>query len=240
MEDFPDNRDTLPVFVNDVPYMVGGRALARLVFRVDDKLYCTDAQSTAYQYPLTDAKISNSGPDGPTIKVPLDGTVYKLESGEVGARSLPAKLGVPSRVALSGRRWLQVLEWCPADNPLRGVLGMLKKDQPRVDLRTYKVELTERGTIIINITSWPPSERPRPPTPRTTWGARGAWLAVRRALVRKRLGRRMLRRSSVQSRDRPSRENMTKAEKHTLKCASPLWPRLVTPNGARVWRTPAQ
>jgi len=142
MEDFPDNRDTLPVFVNDVPYMV---------FRVDDKLYCTDAQSTAYQYPLTDAKISNSGPDGPTIKVPLDGTVYKLESGEVGARSLPAKLGVPSRVALSGRRWLQVLEWCPADNPLRGVLGMLKKDQPRVDLRTYKVELTERGTIIINV-----------------------------------------------------------------------------------------
>mmetsp|Transcript_7162 Transcript_7162/g.26334 ORF Transcript_7162/g.26334 Transcript_7162/m.26334 type:complete len:201 (-) Transcript_7162:112-714(-) len=117
MEDFPDNRDTLPVFVNDVPYMV---------FRVDDKLYCTDAQSTAYQYPLTDAKISNSGPDGPTIKVPLDGTVYKLESGEV-------------------------LEWCPADNPLRGVLGMLKKDQPRVDLRTYKVELTERGTIIINV-----------------------------------------------------------------------------------------
>ena len=41
------------------------------------------------------------GEDGPAAEVPLDGTVYDLETGKV-------------------------LVWCPKNNPLRFVLGSLK------------------------------------------------------------------------------------------------------------------
>lgn len=49
-----------------------------------------------------------TGDGGPAAEVPLDGTVYDLETGKV-------------------------LVWCPKNNPLRFVLGSLKVCQPRFE-----------------------------------------------------------------------------------------------------------
>ena len=51
-----------------------------IVYKADDKLYCSDAMSTAYEFPLIDAKVT-AGAQGPELEVPLDGTRYKLDSG---------------------------------------------------------------------------------------------------------------------------------------------------------------
>lgn len=46
-------------------------------------VYASDAASTAYQFPLVDAKLSN-GPNGEVVcEVPLDGTQYDLRNGAV-------------------------------------------------------------------------------------------------------------------------------------------------------------
>jgi hypothetical protein len=51
-----------------------------IVHKVEDKLYCSDARSTAYEFPLMDAPLSQ-GENGPELEVPLDGTRYSLETG---------------------------------------------------------------------------------------------------------------------------------------------------------------
>jgi len=86
-------------------------------------VYCVEANSTAYKYPLADAAIDD---ERKTITSKLDGTEYSLETGEV-------------------------LTWCPKDNPLRFVLGSLKErektnlEQHR--LKTYPVVALENGEI---------------------------------------------------------------------------------------------
>ena len=57
---------------------------------------------------LTRSTIMCTGDGGPAAEVPLDGTVYDLETGKV-------------------------LVWCPKNNPLRFVLGSLKVCQPTLE-----------------------------------------------------------------------------------------------------------
>lgn len=45
-------------------------------------MYCSDANSTAYQFPLVDASILQTKA-GPAVEVPLDGTTYDLATGKV-------------------------------------------------------------------------------------------------------------------------------------------------------------
>jgi len=87
------------------------------------EVFCVEAYSTAFKYPLSDAIVDNAKK---TITSPLDGTIYSLETGAV-------------------------LEWCPKDNPLRWVLGSLK-EREKINLeanklKTYPCVLKEDGNI---------------------------------------------------------------------------------------------
>ena len=83
------------------------------------------------------------GDEGPAVEVPLDGTIYDLESGKVllaelfcssqynhvlGALQIDMRCfricvhAVEQGLLLS----LQVLEWCPKNNLVRKVLGAIK------------------------------------------------------------------------------------------------------------------
>jgi nitrite reductase/ring-hydroxylating ferredoxin subunit len=100
-----------------------GKAI--VLYKVGDAVYCSDANSTAYQYPLTDATILDL-PTGPAVEVPLDGTQYDLATGKV-------------------------LKWCPGDSPVRGVLGMLKSVTKAVDLPVYRTKVSENGRISVSL-----------------------------------------------------------------------------------------
>jgi len=92
-----------------------------MLYKVDGEVYCSDANSTAFQYPLTHAKIV-SGESGPAVEVPLDGTIYDLQSGKV-------------------------LEWCPKNNLVRKVLGSIKSAQQPKKLKVYPTQVDEEGNI---------------------------------------------------------------------------------------------
>jgi nitrite reductase/ring-hydroxylating ferredoxin subunit len=100
-----------------------GKAIC--LFKVGDTIYCSDANSTAYQYPLADAKLLSTK-NGPVVESNFDGTQYLLESGKVVA-------------------------WCPKNNPLRQVLGSLKDKSEPVDLRVYPVEI-RKEKVWVNLT----------------------------------------------------------------------------------------
>eukprot|EP00884_Botryococcus_braunii_P022564 jgi/Botrbrau1/8992/Bobra.0148s0095.1 len=92
-----------------------------VLYKVDGEIFCSDANSTAYKYPLVDARIFEREGQ-PTIEVPFDGTTYNLRTGKV-------------------------LEWCPKNNPLRLVLGALKEKESSQDLRVYPVKVDPDGSI---------------------------------------------------------------------------------------------
>lgn len=132
-------------------------------------LYCCGRAGIlvrTYEYPLTVIYTANTGDGGPAVEVPLDGTVYDLESGKVpiclhkflrdllnasvlqidsGHCALPpfcrssdghtfptpwetsnAYQGLACMMAYESGCPLQVLEWCPRNNPVRFLLGALK------------------------------------------------------------------------------------------------------------------
>jgi len=95
---------------------------AFMLFKFEEKVYCTEANSTAFKYPLVDAEIF-AGEDGPVIKVPLDGTSYNLSTGEV-------------------------IEWCPTDNFVRGFLGKLKQKTAPIPLKVFETKVSTDGTVI--------------------------------------------------------------------------------------------
>lgn len=100
-----------------------GKAL--VLIRSGEKLFCTDAKSTAFQFPLVDAKVLEV--EGrPALECPLDGTVYDLETG-------------------------RVIEWCPSNNVLRSFLGKLKEKEKPVNLKVYSVSLGEDGEIYVKV-----------------------------------------------------------------------------------------
>jgi hypothetical protein len=49
---------------------------AIVVYKVGDKYYCSDANSTAFRYPMVDAKVVVDKNGEPVAEVPFDGTVY--------------------------------------------------------------------------------------------------------------------------------------------------------------------
>jgi nitrite reductase/ring-hydroxylating ferredoxin subunit len=93
--------------------------------QVDDRVYCTDAASPAYKYPLADANLL-SLKTGPAVESPLDGSVFDLASG-------------------------RVLSWCPKNNALRSVLGALKDKAEPTDLKTFPVEV-KGGAVYVKLT----------------------------------------------------------------------------------------
>lgn len=99
--------------------LAAGKAV--MLYQHNNKVYCSDANSTAFEYPLTDAKIVDT-PEGAVIEVPLDGTQYFLETGKV-------KL------------------WCPKDSAMRKFLGTLKQVVDPIDLKMYPVITTDDGKI---------------------------------------------------------------------------------------------
>lgn len=59
--------------------------------------------------------------------MPLDGTVYDLESGDV-------------------------LQWCPKNTPVRSLLGALKSKVDPIPLKVYPAQVTEDGDIYVTFT----------------------------------------------------------------------------------------
>lgn len=93
-----------------------GNKQAIVVYRLPDgRVYCSDANSTAFEFPLSNAKVIAEGAfltggrltetrqrqgmhmklaccacpagGGPKVEVPLDGTVYDLETGNVSSHT---------------------------------------------------------------------------------------------------------------------------------------------------------
>eukprot|EP00959_Pyramimonas_sp_CCMP1952_P126492 2645549-Pyramimonas_sp.AAC.1 len=96
---------------------------AFMLFMFEGKVYCTEANSTAFKYPLVDAEVFAGETGGPVIKVPLDGTSYDLSTGAV-------------------------LEWCPKDNFVRGFLGKLKEKTAPIPLKVYQTKVSTNGNVI--------------------------------------------------------------------------------------------
>ena len=100
-----------------------GKAIC--LFKINSTVYCSDANSTAYQYPLADASIIQLKNGQPAVEVKLDGTVYELKTGKV-------------------------VSWCPKNSLVRNVLGSLKDKEEPVDLPVYAVDV--RGDdIFVNL-----------------------------------------------------------------------------------------
>lgn len=97
-----------------------GRAIC--LYKVDDKVYCSDANSTAFKYPLADANLLMLK-TGPAVETRLDGTTYDLATGKV-------------------------LAWCPKNNPLRAVLGSLKDKSAPEDLPVHSVRVEGKKVMV--------------------------------------------------------------------------------------------
>jgi hypothetical protein len=46
---------------------------------------------------------------------------------------------------------MQVVKWCPKNNPLRLVLGSLKGNQPAKNLKMYGAQEDDDGRIYVNV-----------------------------------------------------------------------------------------
>eukprot|EP00887_Chlorella_sp_A99_P005886 scaffold1.g5886.t1 len=90
-----------------------------------DTIYCSDANSTAFQYPLADANLLQLK-SGPAVESPFDGTVYDLASGKV-------------------------LSWCPKNTLGRKILGSLKDKTRPVDLPVYPVRIQKDGRVFVKL-----------------------------------------------------------------------------------------
>ncbi|DBA96892.1 TPA: hypothetical protein ACH3X3_013047 [Trebouxia sp. C0006] len=119
LAEFPGDRPTRAVVLKDKSVV--------MLYNVDGDVYCSDANSTAFKFPLTHAKIVK-GETGPAVEVPLDGTIYDLETGKV-------------------------LEWCPKNNLIRKVLGSIKSNQNPKKLKVYPAQVDDDGNISVKFFS---------------------------------------------------------------------------------------
>lgn len=71
--DIPIGKNTKPI------ELATGKTL--MLYKFDGMLYISDANSTAYQYPMVDAKVFRDSSGIVAAEVPLDGTVYDLATG---------------------------------------------------------------------------------------------------------------------------------------------------------------
>ena len=91
------------------------------------QVFVVPCASTAYQYPMIDGELF-FGPMGPAIRVPLDGTEYDLTTGAV-------------------------ITWCPGGgNPVKAMLGALKKAADPVPLKSYPTAVEADGTVVCTFT----------------------------------------------------------------------------------------
>ena len=98
-----------------------------MLWLVDGDVYCSDAKSTAYEFPLLDGKVTNDTKTGrPIVEVPFDGTTYDLIDGSV-------------------------IEWCPKNNPLRAVLGTFKSKEQAKALPVHACVRTDDGEVYVKL-----------------------------------------------------------------------------------------
>jgi hypothetical protein len=89
--------------------------------------FCSDANSTAFKYPMIDAKVELDKETGDvTAEVPFDGTVYVLNSKPQGG---------------------MVKVWCPQNTVGRRMLGAMKSKEDPIPLKMYPVRVVEGGRI---------------------------------------------------------------------------------------------
>ncbi|KAL6757359.1 hypothetical protein V8C86DRAFT_2624642 [Haematococcus lacustris] len=105
--------------------LAAGRTV--VLYRYKGGVYCSDVNSTAYKFPMIDAKLLDK--DGqPAVEVPLDGTIYCLRTGKV-------------------------LSWCPGNtNPLFNILAGLKRSSNPEDLLVFPTHITPTGALRIKFT----------------------------------------------------------------------------------------
>lgn len=98
-----------------------------VIYRGGSSYFCSDANSTAFKYPMIDAKVEVDKETGDvTAEVPFDGTVYVLNS-----KPTPGAVKV----------------WCPQDTVGRRVLGAMKSKEDPIPLKMYPVRVVEGGRI---------------------------------------------------------------------------------------------
>lgn len=98
-----------------------------VLYRAASSYFCSDANSTAFKYPMIDAKVEVDKDTGDvTAEVPFDGTVYVLNSKPVPGA---------------------VKTWCPQNTAARRLLGAMKSKETPVPLRMYPVRVVEGGRI---------------------------------------------------------------------------------------------
>jgi len=100
--------------------------LQMAIYKWESQVYASDALSTAFKFPLIDAKLVEV--EGKVcIETPLDGTLYDIENGNV-------------------------VKWVPSSgvNPVRAILGMLKEKEQPLPLKMYPVQVTE-GEILVKV-----------------------------------------------------------------------------------------
>merc|ERR1711988_525588 len=94
--------------------LANGQAL--VVYKAGNDYFCSDANSTAFKFPMSDATVTVTEQGRPQAEVPLDGTVYDLATGEV-------------------------VTWCPKNNPIRAMLGSMKAQVEPIPLKMYRTKL---------------------------------------------------------------------------------------------------
>lgn len=106
--------------------LAAGRTL--VLYKHQGIVYCSDVNSTAYQFPMADAKIL-ARERGPAVEVPLEGTIYDLKTGKV-------------------------LEWCPkTDNAVRNFFATLKRTQTPTPLPVFPTQVTPSGKLRVRLTA---------------------------------------------------------------------------------------
>ena len=107
------------------PVLLAGDRSAML-WLAGDRLYCTAATGTAFQYPLVDAELLTlAGSGTAAVRCTLDGCVYALDTGAV-------------------------VEWCPREESsfsLRNFLSAAKAKETPVPLPVYATRISPFGEI---------------------------------------------------------------------------------------------
>ena len=88
------------------------------------RVFCSEASSTAFKFPMSDAELGERG-GRPTATVPLERTSYFLDTGEVA-------------------------EWCPGGNLLQNFFASLKRSSDPVPLKVFAVKIEEDGAIFVD------------------------------------------------------------------------------------------
>ena len=94
--------------------------------------------------------------------MPLDGTIYELDTGKVRlcwtavckATRLCWSTLSPKNLLTHGRPLLllkQVVMWCPKNNPIRALLGTLKGNQNPTNLKVYPAQEDQDGRIYVQL-----------------------------------------------------------------------------------------